>query len=212
MGSLAPCFTERESAVSQTLGILHYPHVLVFQILRFEHGQFAPAALGKIYHEFLCIERNLKHPIAHIARYRHSGIQFASLQRLYHEVNFHFLYRQFHCGIHLPIVSDELRQYVWRYRGTYRQSEPTAYLSLVFRNYLADALNLHQRILCLTDYLFAGGGRRHRSVGAVKDSDVEFFFQFLQHGAERWLRYITRVSRFRKIAEAVDGDYVSELL
>lgn len=44
-------FTEGECTVSKTLRFFHDPHILILQILRFEHGQLAPTVCRQIHVE-----------------------------------------------------------------------------------------------------------------------------------------------------------------
>lgn len=83
---------------------------------------------------------------------------------------------------------------------------------LVFRHDFADAFRFHQCPLRLPNDFGANRGWHDRFVGTFKESHIEFLLQFHEHGAECWLRNTASLGRLRKIAEAVEGNDISELL
>lgn len=82
---------------------------------------------------------------------------------------------------------------------------------LFFYNTL-DTVGLSQYVLCLFYDMDADGGGAYGLLAAVEDARVQFFFQLLNHGAQRGLRHAAILGCFGKMAELVDGKDVFQLL
>ena len=78
MIALVSGLAEGESAVTQTLCILHDPHVLMLQVLWFESRQFTPATLGQIDVETLCVKRDFQYAFTEIIGYGNRNINLAA--------------------------------------------------------------------------------------------------------------------------------------
>lgn len=83
---------------------------------------------------------------------------------------------------------------------------------LFFGDELGYALTFVDGYLGLPNDFFAYGRGGDAFVGAVKDADIKFVFKFLQEVAQCRLGDFKFFGRPCKIAEAINGDYVSELL
>lgn len=78
--------------------------------------------------------------------------------------------------------------------------------------YEPDTSRLRQDMLRLPDDVDAHGSRTYGLLTTVEDSGIQLFFQFLYHGAQRGLSDAVMLGRFGKVAEAVDGKDVFQLL
>ena len=187
--ALGARLAEAERTIAQALGIAHNPHLFVFQILRMEHGQLAPAVGRKIHHKLLGIKWYLEYALARIAADGDSGIDMPQLQFGKHGIAFQLVNGQSYLRIILGIKTDKLGQDIGRDGGAYAQSQIACYITLVFAHQLVNALSLSNSTLGLTDNFFAGNRWRNPLVATLKNAHVEFFFQLNQHSTQGGLRY-----------------------
>ena len=107
---------------------------------------------------------------------------------------------------------DELRQDVWRNGGTDGEVELPVDGAFAFCHQFTDAVHFGTCFFGLTDNALARRRRDDRLVGAFKDADIQFFFQFDQHGTQRGLRYAQCLCCLGKVPVAVNGNDIFQLL
>ena len=180
-------FAKTKRTLTQTLSLLHDPHLLMLQILRLEHGQLAPTALREIDHETLCVERHFKDALTRVSADGNTRIEMSQQQFAKHHVGLHLADGEFHGRITFHVMTDELGQDVWRDGRTDGECQFAINGSLVFSHKFRNAFCFSQRLFCLTDNLLASRCRSDEFVAALEDAHIEFFFQFHKHGTERRL-------------------------
>ena len=204
---------EVHATVGHAVSFFQYPHLFRRQGTIGKAVFGLVALFGKVGHKLFGVDRYLQD--AGVRFFRGGAedhVQIAVFQSLQQGFFFSFVDKEADVGIGFPEMIDEIGYEVGGNRGQYTDAQAAVHTVGFIGHHLLDALGLVQGHLCLPDNLFSDAGGGDILPVTVENLDVEFFFQFLNHGAEGGLCHSTGFGGKYEVALFVEGHDVFHLL